>query len=809
MRELVQRQLASGIHGRLYVGRISGSFLNGITIDSLEIRDPEDSVFVSTGRVSVAYDPRDLMDKRVLIQRVDVEHPFVHLRQHENWQWNFREVFAGGGPSGPRTPGTHFGDFVVLDSVHVRDATFMLTLPWHPDDSLRAARRDSAIRFELSRPDKEIRRRRDGFARTWRWTQVSAVLPRVRLSDPDSAGRTFAIDTLAADERDPPFSFRNVRGTLRNLGDSIWVDVAHFDLPGSTGKGRGKIWWGSDLPVRYALHIIGDSVSLADVHWVYPTLPAKGGGSMLLDIENEKDLNIMDYRLTNMDVRAARSHLKGDMTFAVGGPVLAVKDVKLTADPVDFELLRTLNGKPFPVDWQGAATGTVRARGGPLTDFVVDDAALTFRDAHVPGAVSQVAGDGGLDILNPAFTAFHGFNVRAQRVDLRTIEYLYPNFPRLGGFISGTATLDSSWLDVRFSDADVTHSDGDAPPSRITGDGRVTYGEQFMRYDLDVQADSLSLTDLRQSYPKLPFRGMVAGPVRVQGTLDSLQLDASLSGPAGSLTFAGMLDAFPADVGAHGRGRFAGLDVAQLLARDSIPAGSLTGAYTVDVQGDSLTTMHGTATLALDRSTFDRVRIFPSRAHVRLADARVHVDTLEVESSAGALSMTGALGLRADTRDSLRYIAIADSLGGLRPFLETRTAQLTGHPDSLAGTISVSGVVSGSIDTIDVSGTALGTSVYMNKDRGRSLRGSLALHDVLREPRGVVAIELDTLVLAGIRVDTIGARVRLAGRRAGHFELGTLTDNGVSFGADGRLSLDSGATNLVVEHVALNAGGDT
>ena len=51
------------------------------------------------------------------------------------------------------------------------------------------------------------------------------------------------------------------------------------------------------------------------------------------------------------------------MTFETGGPVLAVHDVKLRADPVDFDLLRTLNGKPFPADWQGKITGTVtRAR---------------------------------------------------------------------------------------------------------------------------------------------------------------------------------------------------------------------------------------------------------------------------------------------------------------------------------------------------------------------------------------------------------------------------------------------------------------
>ncbi len=195
-----------------------------------------------------------------------------------------------------------------------------------------------------------------------------------RLADPDSVGRLFQIARLDADEVDPPFKFRNVRGGVRQTGDSLWAEVEHFDLPGSTGKGGGKVWWGSDLPTRYDLRIVGDSVSLADVGWVYPTLPSTGGGSMVLNIRNEKNLSIIDYALSDMDVRTTRSRLKGNMTFGVGGPVLIVKDLAMEAAPMNFDLIRALNGKPFPYDWQGDLTGTVRARGGPVNRFHVDDA---------------------------------------------------------------------------------------------------------------------------------------------------------------------------------------------------------------------------------------------------------------------------------------------------------------------------------------------------------------------------------------------------------------------------------------------------
>jgi hypothetical protein len=108
----------------------------------------------------------------------------------------------------------------------------------------------------------------------------------------------------------------------------------------------------------------GDSVSLRDVAWVYPTLPTTGGGSMRLRIRNDpRNLNVLNYALSEMDVRTTGSRLRGAMTFGVGGPVLTVTDVSMRADPMDFRLIRQLNGKDFPVPVGRAAHGVgARAR---------------------------------------------------------------------------------------------------------------------------------------------------------------------------------------------------------------------------------------------------------------------------------------------------------------------------------------------------------------------------------------------------------------------------------------------------------------
>ena len=61
----------------------------------------------------------------------------------------------------------------------------------------------------------------------------------------------------------------------------------------------------------------------------------------------------------------------------------------------------------------------------------MDEARIAFDDANVPGAQARATAKGDLDILFPAFTTFRGFDVNVAQLDLRTLVYLNPNFPRV------------------------------------------------------------------------------------------------------------------------------------------------------------------------------------------------------------------------------------------------------------------------------------------------------------------------------------------------------------------------------------------
>ena len=782
LRRTIQQQVASSMKGKLYIGPMSGNFFTGVTIDSLELRDDEDSLFVATSRVKLEYDIRDIVDRRLRFRRVEVERPVVVMRQHENWTWNFKRMFASNRPATPPGPERGFGDYIVIDSARIRNASFRLTMPWHPDDSLHGARRDSALRVNLARKDHEIRRTREGYTQTYRWTNAYAAVPYARIADPDSAGRLFVIDTLHADETVPPFRWRNVVGVVRLLGDSVWIKAPHWDLPGSTGRAQGKVTWGSDLPVRYAIRIFGDSVSLKDVAWVYPTLPTTGGGTMILDIKNERDLHQLDYALSAMDVRTTKSRLLGAMTFETGGAVLAVHDVKVRAEPVDWDLLRTLNGKPFPADWQGTLTGTVTARGGPLNRFYVDAADMTFNERHVPGAVSHFTGHGELDILFPAFTAFHHFQANTDRLELRTLSAIYPAFPRINGIVKGGAVLDSSWLDVRVSNADLTHIDGPGEPTHATGGGRITYGTQFMKYDLDLLASPLSVTTLARSYPKLPLRGAFSGPVKVRGIAPDLQVEADLTGAAGHITYAGRVDADSiGGYGAHGGGTFEGLNGVALVGRNEPPS-RLAGRYDVDLTGDSLATLAGSLALTLDRSEMDGVSIASGISRLRFDRGILHVDTLRVAMAPGTLRAAGTIGLtRPAGADSLVLAFTVDSLGGLRRYLKSGPT-LTGATvrDSLLGSLTFNGTLRGWLDSLDVRGALAGRDLYVNGTLAHSARGALAVRSVKGRTAGSVDLRADTVVVGGVGVRGATFHASMLNDGSARFGVGAKTTNGGS-----------------------------
>ncbi len=807
VRKYVQSWINGRVQGTFYVGRITGGLFTGVTIDSLEIRDENDSLFIRTGPIRVKYDMRDIFDRRILLSHVEVNRPVVRLHEHLDGKWNYQRIF----PSGPkRPPGTQrgFGDFIVIDSADVRDGNVAVGLKWRPADSLTGRRRDSVVAYALGSMTREtkgnqwrseVHRTAEGFSKIYRFTDLNAAVGYARIADPDTVGRFFRVTRASVNSSDPPLRVKRVAIDIRHLGDSVWLQSPGFELTASRGSlPSGKLVWGGGVPMRYDIHITGDSVSLSDVAWVYPTLPTTGGGKLDLHINNVEHPRVVDYAIRNMDVRTTQSRLIGNMTYGVGGPLLVLKDVELRAAPLDFALIRVFNGEPLPLPWKGQLNGTVRARGGPVNRFRVDESRFTFSDGNVPGAVSRLTGRGVLDIFTPALTVFHGFDVAIETLDLRTLRYLSPAFLELQGTVSGTTRLDSLWLDVRFSNADILHHHGALPVSRITGRGRMTDNDTYMSYDMELEAAPINMSTLAVSYPDIPLRGNFTGPVRIVGQPKELSVEATLTGDAGAITYAGTVDANLPTYGADGTGTFANINLRTLVENPEAPLTRVSGDYSINFVGDSLVV--GTGTIAgTMNGTVDRLAISSSRASVRLDNGIARIDTLVVQSDVAHATASGSLGLIEGMEGNLRFTLSVDSLADVKRYINQRTAI---SADSLRGALRITGELAGTKDLLSLEGTLAGREIFVEGRSVERVGGKFSLTGLPDAPVGEISLDADTIRAGAVGFTSLNATASVTSASSATFAARLASEGGIvstvggaarRFGDTTIVSLDSGS----------------
>jgi translocation and assembly module TamB len=205
----------------------------------------------------------------------------------------------------------------------------------------------------------------------------------------------------------------------------------------------------------------------------------------------------------------------------------------------------------------------------------------------------------------------------------------------------------------------------------------------------------------------------------------------------------------------------------------------------------------------------DSVRVYPSNAHVRFADGRVLVDSLRIRTSAATLTATGGIGLPKGWSDTLRYSLVVDSLGGLRRYISHPNTSRLGEAtpaDSLSGTLTLSGIATGTLDRLDLTGRMTGNGLYVNQDRGEVVEARYAVRDVLNSRRGTVTLRADTVVLAGVVLDTVGGSLRIDDATHSQFTVGALSHNGPEASAAGAWSSFGGTQSVLLDSLGIAVG---
>ncbi len=237
-------------------------------------------------------------------------------------------------------------------------------------------------------------------------------------------------------------------------------------------------------------------------------------------------------------MRATKSHVSGAFRL-VAGKQVTINDVAVALQPLDLDLVRELfGGGPDPKMWQGTATGTVFAAGGPFTAFRLDSARLAYEDRKASGAVSHIAAAGSFDLQSKP-VAFQGLDITVQPLDVRTLANFASAVDSLHGQIAGHVILDGPANDLQFTELSLRHTDGDHVPSRVTGEGRVASNRDGEWFNARLTIDTIAIATLTRDRSAVPLRGIVRGTVGLRADRDTMAITALLHTGADSVRFAG------------------------------------------------------------------------------------------------------------------------------------------------------------------------------------------------------------------------------------------------------------------------------
>jgi hypothetical protein len=799
---LVSDQAGRFLRGSLQIGSASGSWLDGFTLHHVVIRDTAGLLLVSAPAVRVRYNVGNLLAGRFVLSGLRLEHPEMQIFKHRKGpgrdsRTNLEEVFRlNEEPERPTGPLTR-PPLVEIRNVEIEDGTLLIRLPWDPDGRLRTAGQiDSALAAQRAVPGRRIESGPEGLELVRTIRELNSVIPLLRLSSPGREPITAVIGALAARISDPELEIRNAEVAVQVKDDSLLFQARRIELPGTRATGEGRIDWPRDT-ILYRVRFDAPQFALADLRFISPLFPPFTGRA----------------RVTGTSVSGARTEwdirdlVVGDSGSRVSGRLVAIADLyrglgfrglRLTLENLDLDVPRAyLDTLPF----HGRVTGSLAADG--FFDRMTVTLDWQFDDALVPdGATSHLALAGPLR-LGPTGLVFENDSVRSSDIDLRTVRVQAPAVTLLGR-LAAQGVLNGPLDNAEFHGVAV-HRDGERPPSRLTGLVRLDTRGEFLGIHTDVVLDSLVFAGLAHSFPALDARGALGGPVKLDGTLDHLEVALDVGGSLGKIRAAGAVTLLPPRWGADSlQIAVERLDLSGLM-RDA-PASRLTGQVFAQVRADSGAAPVGTVTMDFSRGMLAGFGLDSTRVRLHAADSLIVVDTLVTHWSGGRLDGHGTLGWQVPRSGEATFHLEATSLAAFDSLALAATGltrdTTPGVDPPLRGTGRADVVLSGALPALTVQATAVIDSLGWLGFRGRALAGEL------RWSRGdsnlVASVTADSLAIRRLRYSGIAARVAgrpdslawTAGFAAG--DMGTVQGGGGYQHRPGAVQLSADSLNLAL-----------
>lgn len=726
---IATKWITDAVAGRVEIGKVSGNIWEHIDLRDVVVRDSAGAVVLSSPHIEASYILLELLANRLVFSNVKVDTLVLHLvRLDSIGKWNYERVFhIGEGPASGNAP-----PLVSFKGLRITSGSIRLDVPTTP----------GPLRLPVSRNGRPPAQPRidtvaSGIVRVYTFTDVNANLRTLQISTPERDPVLADIIDLRVKVSDPDITITQLAGAVTTLHDSLRFRFDSASMPGSRLVGGGTIRWPQDT-ILADFTLAAPRVALRDLWWITPDLPDWRGRGHI--VATSYGNSRTDYKLDNLDVGDGTARATGKVRLqveAVRG--LGMRDLDMDLRSAPINLLR-----PFldtlPVS--GTLTGHLLADG--FLDSLRLGGDMFFADALVPGSpTSHLRIDGTIRFGGTEGAVFQQFKLSQSTVALGTVHQLVPSV-LITGALRLSGELNGAWQNATFIGS-AEHAAPDSAVSRMIGKVRLDSRSFVLGLGLDADFDQLSFAALRSGYPTLPARGGLTGHVIANGNLDSLDINASLTGEIGTFTAVGRVKVNAPNYGAD--------SLVVVMQRVDLQAITDTGMSTalngrLVVRGtiDSGAAPSGRLDVALDRSRFGGATVDAVTGIVRADRGMLFVDTGTVLWSNGRVDAHGTLGWAAPDSGTLTVGATVTSLAPFDSLVRAMTGLATDslRPNKLGGEAHASLQVLGSLPAPTITGSIDGTQLILDSWHASVLHATIRA-DSLGHRGIVILADIDTV----------------------------------------------------------------
>lgn len=718
------------------VGALGRSASGAWVADSVTLRGADGRLVAAIGQVTLDVQLGALLRGQVVVGTVAVERPHVWLDATPGGEWNVARIMAASTPREATRSSQR--RLVTIDSVAISEGTIEIS-------QAGAAPEGAAVRRRVS--------------------AMHAALGAISISSPTASGGSALLRTLSFHLDQPALSPAAAGARIAWWDDSLSVELPSLTLPASRLGGSARIAWPVAGRTMLTADARVDSLSFSDLRALVTRLPPSGTISGRIAVRPDGS-GSMRIEARGLVARSGHSEARASGAF-VTGRVAQLRDLAVTVAPLDIGLARQLLGEVvLGPAWQGDASISLAARGGPLDSLVVDSVALTFHDTRA-GAVSSLRAAGTLNLAESRPRLIEG-SVRVDSLAIRTLGALAPAADSVAGIVEGSLRASGGADAIEFHDMRLRHAQPPLQASVLSGRGTLRPGREGRWLELDVALDTVAVASLAHRFTTAPLRGTPHGAVLVTATADTFAIDARLADGEASVRVAGTALLAPGRTRVALDGAVRGLDPRRFVARADIPEMRLSGAVAADMEeGSEGSAITRRVALQLDSTS----RIGESairRGNIRagLDAGGFHLDTVAVVADGWSVHARGKLAADSSATDTLTFSVLADSLAVLRAIV-LDSAGAPSLPD-LGGRVSVSdGVLTGSMASL-----ALRAHVHVDGLTGAGVTvdsGTVTVNVAGLPGRGSgsALAALHGLAAGPARFDAVTARARMTNGERG------------------------------------------